>query len=149
VWSTVKKADGTLRLCTDFRGLNSVTLPDPHPLPQIQNLLDNLAGTKVMSTLDLTSSFYQIRTAPEDKSKLAFLTPQGQFVYEVMPFGVKNGSSTFSRLMAIVFENQRNVACFTDDVLVHTATRDYIQVLREVLEKLQKANFKREKPEDE
>ena len=95
----VRKKDGTHRFCVDYRGLNSVTKIDTFPLPRIDDLLDQLSGSKFFSTLDLASGFWQIRVHPDSQEKTALSTPQGLFEFRVMPFGLCNAPSVFLRLM--------------------------------------------------
>ena len=98
-WSSpvvlVRKRDGTLRFCVDYRILNSVTKPDVFPLPRINDLLDQLGKSKYYSTLDLASGYWQIRVHADSQEKTAFITHQGLFEFKVMPFGVMNAPAMF------------------------------------------------------
>ncbi|PIK44772.1 Retrovirus-related Pol polyprotein from transposon [Apostichopus japonicus] len=102
-WSSpvvlVKKKDGSLRYCIDYRKLNNVTEKDSYPLPRIDDSLDTLAGSKWFLTLDLASGYWQVEVAEQDRHKTAFVTNRGLFQFKVLPFGLCNAPATFERLM--------------------------------------------------
>jgi len=98
----VKKKDGSLRLCVDYRQLNSVTVQDGYPLPLIDNCLNALQGSVWFSTLDLCAGYHNIPIAVEDRDKTAFITRGGCHHYTVMPFGLTGAPSVFQRLMDLV-----------------------------------------------
>ena len=91
----VKKPDGSLRLCIDYRALNRITVKNRYPLPLISQLLDRLKGKKYFTKLDLRDAFNRLRIASGDEYKTAFRTRYGHFEYLVMPFGLTNAPGSF------------------------------------------------------
>lgn len=122
----VWKKDGSLRLCTDFRWLNARTLKDAHPLPHQSDCLAALGGSTYFSTMDLTSGFYNIPMADEDKRYTAFTTPMGLYEYNRMPQGLCNSPASFMRMMLSIFGdlNFSSLLCYLDDLLVFAATEE-------------------------
>uniref|UniRef100_A0A8C5GH97 Gypsy retrotransposon integrase-like protein 1 n=1 Tax=Gouania willdenowi TaxID=441366 RepID=A0A8C5GH97_GOUWI len=141
----VKKKDGTIRLCVDYRQLNSKTRRDAFPLPRIEESLDALSGAKWFSTIDLASGYNQVPVAEHDKMKTAFCTPFGLFKFNRMPFGLCNAPSTFQRLMERMFGSQhcQSLLLYLDDVVVYsTSIDDHLQRLGAVLSRLQREGLK-------
>lgn len=135
----VKKKDQTWRFCVDFRHLNAITVKSCFPLPIIDELLDELAGSHWFSKLDLRAGYHQIRLVEQDEEKTAFKTHQGHFQFRVLPYGVTGGPSTFQSAMNIVMSPllRRGVLVFMDDILVHSDTFEkHLDLLREVLQLL-------------
>ena len=142
----VRKKDGSLRFCVDFRQLNAATVKDAHPLPRIDDLLDALHGAKWFSTLDLKSGYWQVPIAEQDKEKTAFRTSSGQlFEFNQVPFGLCNAPATFSRLMDRVLAGLHWETClfYLDDIIVFSSTwEEHLARLREVFERLRQAKLK-------
>ena len=149
----VKKKDGTMRMCVDYRALNKITIKNKYPLPRIDELLDRLLGAKYFSKIDLRSGYWQVRIADEDVHKTAFRTRYGHYEFLVMPFGLTNAPATFMHLMQQTFRKFLDdfVIVFIDDILVYGKTKEehynhlriVLQVLRDkqLYAKLSKCEF--------
>lgn len=136
----VKKKDGTMRLCIDYRELNKLTIKNKYPLPRIDDLFDQLQGAQVFSKIDLRSGYHQLKVKAEDVEKTAFRSRYGPFEFLVMPFGVTNAPAAFMDLMNRVFKNYLDefVIVFIDDILVYSKDKAQHAVnLRKVLQTLQ------------
>ena len=141
----VQKKDGTKRFCVDYRKLNDVTTKDAYPLPRIDDSLDQLAGAKWFSCLDLNSGYWQVEVADEDREKTAFASRRGLYEFKVMPFGLCNAPATFERLMETVLAGLNWKICliYLDDIIVIGKTfENMVQNLDLVLNKLKEANLK-------
>jgi hypothetical protein len=99
----VKRKDGMLRLCIDFRQLNKMTVKNKYPLPRIDDLFDQLKDARIFSKIDLISRYHQVRIKEEDISKTAFRTRYGNYDFIVVPFGLSNAPIVFMCLMNGVF----------------------------------------------
>lgn len=123
-WNTpllaVPKANGTLRICHDFRALNNAIKDDQFPMPQPREVLEQLAGSVIFSCLDLKESFNQLPLSPESRSLTAFTIDDMQYVCVGAPFGLKTLTSIFQRLMRRIFHGVTNVVTFVDDLIVYS-----------------------------
>jgi hypothetical protein len=132
-----RKKSGKLRMCVDYRALNHGTVKYAYPMPLIDELLEKLQGYQVVSKLDLSEGFHQIRVAPEDVYKTAFVTQYGAYEYLVMPFGLANAPAQFTLLMNYVLQGIDFVVVFMDDILVYSKSlEDHHAHVRVVLERL-------------
>ena len=141
----VKKKDDSWRLCVDYRNLNQATKKDAHPLPRIDDTLDQLSGAHWFSTLDLASGYWQVELNPADKEKTAFSTSFGLFQFNVMPFGLCNAPSTFQRLMEMVLAGLHWSIClvYIDDIIIYGRTcEEHLERLEEVFKRLRQAGLK-------
>lgn len=120
----VKKKDGSWRFCVDYRRLNSITKKDVYPLPRIDDVIDCLHSASYFSSVDLQSGYWQIPMDPVDKEKTAFVTPDGLFEFNVMPFGLCNAPATFERYMDTVLRGLKweICLCYLDDVVIFGRT---------------------------
>ncbi len=141
----VRKKSGAIRMCIDYRTLNSRTLPDQYTTPRIDDALDCLAGSKWFSVLDLRSGYYQISMADEDKEKTAFICPLGFYEFERMPQGVSGAPATFQRLMerAVGDMHLLEVIVYLDDIIVFGSTlEEHEQRLFKGLDRLEEYGLK-------
>ncbi|GJY54733.1 putative reverse transcriptase domain-containing protein [Tanacetum coccineum] len=137
----VKKKDGSLRMCIDYRELNKLTVKNRYPLPRIDDLFDQLQGSSVYSKIDLRSGYHQLRVREEDISKTAFRTRYGHYEFQVMPFGLTNAPAVFMDLMNRVCKPylDKFVIVFIDDILIYSKNKqeheEHLKIILELLKK--------------
>ncbi|KAJ8339479.1 hypothetical protein SKAU_G00362650 [Synaphobranchus kaupii] len=141
----VRKKDGDIRLCIDYRRLNLQTVKDSYALPNLEESFSALTGSKWFSVLDLKSGFYQIEMEETDKHKTAFVCPLGFFEFNRMPQGITNAPSTFQRLMerCIGELNLKQALVFLDDLIIFSSTlEEHEERLVRVLNQLKEFGLK-------
>ena len=143
----VKKRDGTYRFTCDFRKLNAVTIKQSFPVPRLEDVWDLIGErkSKFFTTLDLASGFWQIAMDEETKHKTTFVTRNGQYCWNRLPYGLCNSPITFQKVMNKVLGDllTKSCLCYCDDILVHSATlEEHLDDIDEVLDKLEEAGLK-------
>jgi len=134
-----------MRFCVDYRKLNSITRKDSHPLPRITEALDALGGAQWFSTLDLRSGYWQISMSDDSKEKTAFITHNGLYEFNVLPFGLCNSPATFQRLMTHALRGLEWDIClvYIDDLIIFSRTFDaHLLHLEKVFKRLKEANVR-------
>ena len=138
-----RKKDGSLRFCTDFRGLNSVTVTDAHPLPRLDAAVDQLSGSVFFSCLDLSSDYWQVELNSEDREKTAFSVGKELWQYQVMAMGLKKAPHTFQRFMELALQGigWQHVLVYIDDICLFSRSFEHhLVLLRDVFTKLRVAS---------
>lgn len=137
----VKKKDGSMRMCVDYRLLNNNTVKDKFPIPRIDELITCFGGASVFSKLDLMSGYFQVRIAENDMEKTAFSTDYGHYEWVVMPFGLTNAPSTFQRMMNRILAPYLNqfVQVYLDDIIIYSKTvEEHYSHIEKILELLRR-----------
>ena len=143
----VKKRDGSFRFAVDYRHVNAVTKPMSFPVPRLEDIWDAIGAkqAKIYSTIDLAGAFWQIPIHPESKDKTSFVTQGGQYSWRRMPFGLRNASVSFQKLIAEIFRGltYKIMAGFIDDIIVFSSDLDqHMKDLDLIFDRLRKANLK-------
>ena len=129
----VPKFDGGMRPCSDFRQLNSRTVPDAYPIPTLKSFTHRLKGSKFFSKIDLQSAFHNVCIDSRDVNKTTTLTPWGVFVYKRLAFGLSGAPSTFMKLLDSVLAGVDNIYAYMDDILVFSPDEEsHLKTIEEV-----------------
>ncbi|CAF3386340.1 unnamed protein product [Rotaria socialis] len=148
-WSSpivlVRKKDGSVRFCIDFRKLNNVTTKDAFPMPRIDDIFDHLSQAEYYTTIDFKSGYFQVGLDPKDRSKTAFSTRDQHYQFTVLPQGVTNGPPAFQRIVSQILGPTRwqYSLAYLDDVIIYSTTFDqHLHHLDDILNRLNDANFR-------
>ena len=140
-----KKGSNEIRMCLDFRTLNSNTIRPAFPIPNVDEMLDSLHGAKYFSSIDLGNAYYQVELDEESKEKTAFSTRFGQFCFNRMPFGIAAAPSTFQKLMTIIIGDMmwNEALVYLDDILIFSSTiEEHIIRINNLFGRIRKAGLK-------
>lgn len=140
----VKKPNGSLRLCIDFRKLNHITKKDRYPIPLLDEVLSRMSQAKIFTKLDIRSAFNRIRMDESSEELTSFRTRYGQYKCKVLPFGLCNGPATYQRYMNDVLFEYLDTFCtaYLDDIIIFSnSTAEHDIHVRQVLEKLRIAGL--------
>ena len=138
----VKKKDGSNRVCVDFRKLNKITEVDPEPMTTAEDLhvYHRLSGKKYLSKIDLTKGYWQILVAPEDVYKTAFVTPDRQYEFLQMPFGMVNSGATLIRGLKKVLKGLSGVGSYINDIVIYSDSwEEHLRTFERVVQRAEKS----------
>jgi hypothetical protein len=141
---SVRKKNGEIRLCVDFRNLNRSSLKDNYSLPKMDNVLGKVVGENRMSMIDGFSGYNKIAVHQDDKEKIVFTTPWGTFMYYKMPFSLMNAGATFQRAMDVSFVRERDkfVVIYLNDLTVFSKSdAEHLVHLKQTFKKIHKFGF--------
>ena len=148
-WSSpirlVKKKDGTIRICVDFRKVNNATVKDAYPIPRIEDIFSYLSAARVFTTLDLTKGYYQVAMDPLSRQYTAFSCEFGFYEYTVMPMGLTNACATFQRLMDTALSGLNGKIClvYLDDIIIFSKNaEEHANHVKLVADRLRAFNLK-------
>jgi hypothetical protein len=134
----IRKKNGEIRLCVDFRNINNSSLKDNYPLPKMDHILEKVVGKNRMSMIDGFSNYNQIVVNEHDKEKTSFTIPWGTFMYDKMPFGLLNAGATFQCTMdiTVISEKDKFMVIYLDDLTVFSKSdEDHLLHLKQTFEK--------------
>ncbi|KAL0349744.1 UNVERIFIED_CONTAM: Transposon Tf2-12 polyprotein [Sesamum radiatum] len=137
----IRKKNGQIRVCVDFRDLNNACPKDDFPLPIAELIIDATTDHEALSFMDGSSRYNQIYMAPTHEELTIFHTPKGIYRYKLMPFGLKNADTTYQKAMQMIFDDMlhKNIKCYVDDLVVKSNKReDHFHDLRKVFEHLRR-----------
>ena len=138
----VPKSNGTYRMCTDYRKVNSVTKTDSFPIPRIDDCIDKVGNSKYVTKFDLLKGFWQVPLTDRAKEVSAFATPNGLYQYKVMPFGMKNSPATFQRLLNNVICGLDGCDAYIDDVIIYSDSwSDHLERIMKFFDRLSTAKL--------
>jgi len=139
----VPKPDGSIRFCSDFRRLNSVTVPDAYPMPRIDDLIDRVGHAKYLTKIDLSRGYWQVPMEDESIPVSAFVTPHGHFQWRYMPFGLRNAPATFQRLVWEVLQGLEGfTGAYLDDIIIFSDSwKEHLQHIKLVFERIRQAGL--------
>ncbi|XP_076454791.1 uncharacterized protein LOC143289631 [Babylonia areolata] len=139
----VRKKDGKIRFCVDYRRLNNVTVFDAEPLPDVEHLFSSLGKARYFSKWDLSKGYWQIPVREDIRPMTAFTIPSGQFQFTVMPFGLKNAAAVFSRMMRALLDpiGMKDVHNFMDDMIASETWEEHLSAIEAVFQRLEEANL--------
>lgn len=138
----VKKADGSNRLCCNYKQLNKITILDPEPMMSNEEVFSKLSGSKVYSKFDFSKGFWQIPMSEKSKDLTTFICANGMFKFNVMPFGLVNSASSYNRLIRKLLYGTKDLESYVDDILAHTkGWNEHLKTLREFFERVRSAQL--------
>jgi transposase InsO family protein len=148
-WSSpivlVRKKDGSVRFCVDFRKLNNITTKDAFPIPRIDDIFDHLSQAEYYTTIDFKSGYFQVGLDPKDRPKTAFSTRDQHYQFTVLPQGVTNGPPAFQRIVSQILGATRwqYSLAYLDDVIIYSPSfEQHLIHLDDILNRLNDANFR-------
>ena len=139
----VPKTDGSIRLCVNYRKVNSMSVPDPFPLPRVEDLVDKVGQAKYLTKIDMTRGYWQV---PLDELLVpisAFVTPTWHFQWQYMPFGLRNAPATFSRLVSQLLKRLEycSVAYLDDIIIFSNSWEEHLKYIKLVFNRIREAGL--------